>query len=90
MNDEIIDKGDLAFEVLKYVTQHYPQSIAQRYQIDEENDIIEIMDSIAAVRGCLKKGATTDYDKVAGIILDDFRSGKLGNITLEKPSDNMG
>lgn len=89
MNDEIIDKGDLAFEVLKYVTQHYPQKIAARYQIDEEKEIIEIMDDIAAVRGCLKKGANTDYDKVAGIILDDFRSGRIGNITLEKPSDNI-
>lgn len=41
------------------------------------------MDAIAAKRGCLKRGAMTDYEKLAGIILDDFRSGRIGRITLE-------
>lgn len=44
---------------------------------------------IAAKRGCLKRGAMTDLEKLAGIILDDFRSGRIGRITLEKPGEEI-
>jgi len=86
INDEIIDKSDLAFEVLKYIIANYPQKIAARYNIDEDKETIEVMNDIARIRGCLKKGADIDYDKAANFILDDFRSGRIGRITLEKPS----
>ena len=47
------------------------------------------MYAIAAKSGCLKRGAMTDYEKLAGIILDDFRSGRIGRITLEKPGEEI-
>ena len=53
--------------------------------MSEENDIIEIISAVAVNRKCLSKGGEPDYSKAAALIIDDFRSGKLGHITLERP-----
>ena len=85
MNDQILNLEDLAFEILKYIKDNYPGAIQMRYEIDENQEIIQIMDEIGAKRGCLKKNALIDYEKLSGIITDDFRSGRMGRITLEMP-----
>ena len=85
MNDQILNIEDLAFEILKYIKDNYPGAIQMRYEIDENQEIIQIMDEIGAKRGCLKKNALIDYEKLSGIITDDFRSGRMGRITLEMP-----
>ena len=59
--------------------------MAQRYEVSEENDIIELIRAVAVNRKCLSKGGEPDYSKAAALIIDDFRSGKLGHITLERP-----
>ena len=59
--------------------------LAQRYEVSEENDIIELISAVAVNRKCLSKGGEPDYSKAAALIIDDFRSGKLGHITLERP-----
>ncbi len=87
MNDEVLDVGELALETVKFIKNNYPECINKRYNVDESKEVLEIMDDIAARRGCLKKGAEVDYEKLAGIILEDFRSGRIGQFTLEKPSD---
>ena len=87
MNDEVINIEDLAFEAVCFLLEHYPGRLAERYGADEEREPLFIMDDIAKKRGCLKKGAVTDYEKLAGIILDDFRSGRIGRLTLELPQD---
>lgn len=87
MNDEILNIEELSFETAKFMKASYPGSLAARYNIDESKEIIDILNDIAARRGCLKKGAETDYEKLAGIILDDFRSGRMGKLTLEQPED---
>ena len=85
MNDEILNTEELALDTVKFILQCYPGMLSERYGIDENVEAIEVMDAVAAKRGCLKRGALVDYEKVAGIILDDFRNGRIGRITLEQP-----
>ena len=89
MNDEVINIEDLAFEAVTFLKNNYSGNLSERYGVDEDKETLEIMDAIAAKRGCLKRGAMTDYKKLAGIILDDFRSGRIGRITLEKPGEEI-
>ena len=87
MNDEILNVEELSFEVISYIRNHYKGNISERYNVSDDDEVIDILNNIASRRGCLKKGAETDYEKLAGIILDDFRSGRLGKLTLETPED---
>ena len=58
-------------------------NMAERYQITEEGTSVEVLEAIARARGCLKKQEELDYAKASLILFDDFRSGKMGRITLE-------
>ena len=87
MNDEILNIEELSFDTVSFLKNNYSGRLNERYNIDESKEVLEILDDIAARRGCLKKGAETDYEKLAGIILDDFRSGRMGKVTLEKPEE---
>lgn len=86
INDEIVDEVELAMELINYLTKSYPGVLFNRYEIDEGKETVAILNDIALKRGCLKKGNEPDYSKAANILLDDFRSGRLGRITLEVPS----
>ena len=79
-----------------FLKDNYHNLLKERYNIDDEAETevddevfstpqSRMMDLIARKRGCLKQGGETDYFKTAGVILDDFRSGKIGKITLERP-----
>ena len=85
IKDEILNVDELAVELVKFLKAEYPGLLAQRYEVSEENDIIELISAVAVNRKCLSKGGEPDYSKAAALIIDDFRSGKLGNITLERP-----
>ncbi len=85
VNDEIIDGTDLAMNLMEKLRIDYPGTLTGRYEVSEEDKTVVILENIASKRGCLKKGGEVDYDKAARIILDDFRSGKLGKLTLELP-----
>lgn len=85
INDEIIDETQLAMELMEYLVKLYPGALYKRYEVDEGQKTDVILNDIALKRGCLKKGNEPDYSKAANIILDDFRSGRLGRITLEEP-----
>lgn len=85
INDEIVDEVELAMELMNYLTGSYAGVLFNRYGINEGMETAVILNEIALKRGCLKKGNETDYSKAANIILDDFRSGRLGRITLEEP-----
>ena len=79
IKDEILNVDELAVELVKFLKAEYPGLLAQRYEVSEENDIIELISAVAVNRKCLSKGGEPDYSKAA------FRSGKLGHITLERP-----
>ena len=96
INDEILNKDELAMELIRFLETYYPQILPQRYLPDEDKDVssgsrteLEWLSQIAKVRGCLLKGGEPDYGKAAAIVIDDFRSGRLGRITLEFPPEEM-
>ncbi len=85
INDEILDEAELSVKLIEYLVSDYPGVLAGRFETDENDTAASVLENIAAKRGCIKKGGEPDYDKAAHIVLDEFRSGKLGRITLEKP-----
>ncbi len=88
IKDEILDTETLALRLLELLLKVSPQLIEERYNIlIEDKTSLEVMESIGAKRGCIIKGGLIDYSKVSNIILDEFRKGTIGNITLEKPRE---
>lgn len=85
IKDEILNVDELAFELLKYLHKEYEGMIAERFKVEESENAIEILQQIAKVRGCVLKGGEPDMSKAAAIIMEEFRNGKIGRITLEKP-----
>ncbi len=85
MNDEILDISQLAIDLTEYVVKNFPGMLYERYGLDETLPAVNILADIAKRRGCLKKGGEYDYEKAASLLLEDFRGGKIGRITLEKP-----
>jgi ribosome biogenesis GTPase A len=86
IKDEIMDKEELAFNLVKRLQKYYFDNLKERFKIEEINeDPLETLNSIAIKRGCLIKGGEIDYDRISTMILDEFRAGKVGNISLERP-----
>ena len=86
INDEILEKDELASELADYLRNITPGLLKERYGIEEDGKKpYELLDEIAAARACLTKGGVNDLTKAARLLLDEFRGGKLGRITLEMP-----
>lgn len=85
INDELIQTEELAVELIRTVSEDYPQFISGRYQLGELTDTVSVLEQIAKNRNCIKKGGIYDTSKAAGMLLEEFRSGKLGRITIETP-----
>lgn len=93
MNDEILNVEEMALELIAYLATHYNGLLTKRYDLptqteenmDAKNASLSILESIAKARGCVAKGEELDFRKAANLVLDDFRSGRLGAITLEEP-----
>ena len=99
MNDEIIVQEGLACDLIRVVTQLYPRALAQRYGWEEalpdgdldqqprlltEMEAAEVLERIAVSRKCFTKGEEPDLPRAAALLIDDFRSGRLGRMTLER------
>ena len=76
---------ELALRLIEHLKTNYKGLLEQRYQVSEEETPVKILEGIAKVRGCLKKGEELDYAKASLLLFDEFRSGKIGRITLEWP-----
>lgn len=85
INDEIIFTEELAMELIAYLLKAYPGVLKARYEIEETGEPAEILKAVAVSRHCYAKGEELDYAKAAVLLIDDFRSGRLGRITLEVP-----
>ena len=85
INDEILNIAELAVELIKFLLKEYPGTILERYGVEEDMKELDILEQIGVKRGCLKKGSVIDIDKAADIVIDEFRAGKLGKISLERP-----
>ncbi|WP_130806931.1 ribosome biogenesis GTPase YlqF [Senegalia massiliensis] len=87
IKDEIMDIETLALNLVEKLIKIAPFKLEKRYDIEtKEKSPLGVMEEIALKRGAILKGAEIDYTRVANIILDEFRSGTIGNITLERPS----
>lgn len=84
MNDEILIPDELACDLIGAIKELYPKSLQERYEADPAGKPIEILEAVAESRKCYAKGEQLDLGKAAGILIDDFRSGKLGRMTLER------
>ncbi|MBC8590491.1 ribosome biogenesis GTPase YlqF [Wansuia hejianensis] len=86
IKDEILDIETLALNLIEKLIKIAPESLEKRYKIGINNDTpLDTMIKIGEKRGCIIKGGEVDYTKVANIVLDEFRKGIIGNITLELP-----
>lgn len=95
INDDILFPEEMAYELINILKKEYPGVLNERYtgnkdgsdSLEDTEDTNEILEKIGRLRGCLKKGGEVDTLKTSKIIIDDFRSLKLGKITLEIPPE---
>lgn len=90
INDEILPSEELAYELIRVLFELSPEVLSSRYQVSAssaktEEESAKVLEEIAVNRKCFKKGEEADLKKAADLLLDDFRSGKLGRISLERP-----
>jgi len=88
INDDILDRTELALEFVRFMKNQYPSSLMMRYKISEditEMEALEIYELICRKRGFLISGGDFDYERAAAVILDEFRGGKLGRVSFEEP-----
>ena len=85
INDEILSTDELACEIFKFLKANYPGTIEKRYDISEDADNLGILEAIGRKRGCLIKGGEVDLNKAANIVIDEFRAGKIGLFSIERP-----
>ena len=80
IKDEILN-----IDLIKILKEHYSGMLQERYEVDESQDAVKILEAVAIRRNCIQKGGEPDYSKAAALIIDEFRSGRIGKITLEFP-----
>lgn len=89
IRDDVLDIEDLASRLMAYLGAHYPNALQERYQIDvsEEDSGYDLLQKAGRKRGFLMRGAEVNTERMARVLLDEFRGGKLGRFTLETPED---
>lgn len=89
INDEIIHQDELAYELIRFLRGAYPGLLEQRYAIEiaDEQDAYETIKAVCVSKKCYLKGEELDIMKASSMIVDDFRNGRIGKITLEMPEE---
>ena len=85
IKDDILNITELAMKLADYMSKNYPGTMASRYGIEESDDSVKVLADIAITKCCLMKGGEPNIDKAASMLIDDFRSLRLGKVTLEQP-----
>lgn len=86
IKDEILDVPTLGMELTGVLAENYPDLLSERYKLEELAEMpLENMENMALKRGCILPGKRIDYERIAKLVLDEFRGGKIGRITLERP-----
>lgn len=85
IKDELSNQYELCLLLMKYLQEHYPEAVPKAYQIEADDSEVVLLERVAKRRGCLKAGGEYDLDKAANYVIDDFRNGRLGEISLEQP-----
>lgn len=89
IKDEILNIDEMSLELIRLL-QRDPvaeQALCTRYELTETEDAVRMLEQIATNRSCIKKGGELDYSKAAALLLDEFRSGIIGRMTLERPEE---
>lgn len=86
IKDTIINLQDIAVFALRFLTEHYPDRLRERYALEEiPEDIVDLFDAIGSKRGCMMSGGHVDYDKTAELVIREIRQEKLGKLSFEAP-----
>ena len=84
IKDEILNIEELCLKFIEFMKESYPKNLEERYKIDANKTALEIYEEIGIKRGAIIRKGEVDYTRCANLIFNDFRSGKLGRITIEK------
>ena len=85
IKEEILPLFNVCEYILNTLYKYYPEKLAERYKITElDEDIVETLEKIGKIRGCLIKGGQVDYDKVISVIINDIKNGYFKNITFDR------
>ena len=88
INDQILNKDELAGQCIRILKEQYPGTLLNRFDLEtEDKEPAAILEDIARARSCLMKGRELDVARASALLLDDFRAGKLGRVTLEQPGE---
>ncbi len=87
INDDILDMDDIALCLLGELAEKYPQSLTERYGITDFSNNLAMYEAVCKRRGFILRGGEFDYERGAKALIDDFRKGRLGKITLENAKD---
>ena len=89
VKDDIMDTETLAFHLMDLLNAHYPTAMTERYKVEPDPDAQgwELLERAARKRGFLISGGEVDMERMGNVLLDEFRAGKLGRVTLEWPED---
>lgn len=83
IKDEVLPKEDVALKLVEFLQNNYPDLLKERYGVEISSSPLETMENIARKRGAIMRGNEIDYTRVTDVILDEFRKGTIGRITLE-------
>lgn len=87
IKDEVLQTEELAAELIHFLRTAYPEVLADKYDIEMDEDDYVVLNRIAKSRNCIVRGNELDTEKAALLLLDDFRNGKFGRLTLEYPQE---
>lgn len=89
VKDDILDLDDIALALLQALAEKYPARLAERYGISG-GEPLDMLEQVCKKRGFMMRGGEFDYERAERAVIDDFRKGKLGRITLDTPDDARG
>lgn len=87
LNDDILDMDDISLALLAELKQKYPDSLRERYGIESEQTPLEMLERVCVRRGFILRGNEYDYERAEKAVIDDFRKGRLGKVTLDGAED---
>ncbi len=87
VNDDILDMDDIALELLGELAESYPKTLTERYGIEDFSEKLNMYEQLCKRRGFILRGGEFDYERGAKALIDDFRKGRIGKITLENATD---
>jgi ribosome biogenesis GTPase A len=94
IKDDIMDTGEVAMELLHKLARLYPNELCTRFKLEPDfiknAKPLDLLETVGRKRGCIISKGQIDYSRISAIVLDEFRGGKLGKITLERPNDRSG